>query len=79
MCIIAVDHCPCILDNFLFCDYEGGKVMIVDLEKESFPDQVGDWETNVNLSGVGCLMEDFKDIRDRNRETSPVSFWIVLT
>lgn len=62
------------LDNFLFCDYNDNKVMIVDLEEVSFPDQIGDWETNVNLGGVGGLIDDIKGIRDQNYKPSPVRF-----
>jgi hypothetical protein len=62
------------LDNFLFCDYNDNKVMIVDLEEVSFPDQIGDWETNVTLGGVGGLIDDIKGIRDQNYKPSPVRF-----
>lgn len=66
------------LDNFLFCDkgdLPSNKVKVVDLEQVQFPNKIGRWETNVNLGGVGSLMSDFRDIRDRNREPSPVCFW----
>ncbi|KAJ5573532.1 uncharacterized protein N7459_007959 [Penicillium hispanicum] len=65
------------LDNFLFCDngdLGSAKVKVVDLEEIHFPNQIGSWETNVNLGGVGFLMSDLRDIRDRNREP-PVHFW----
>lgn len=50
--------------------------MIVDLEEVYFPDHIRDWETNVNLGGVGSLISDFKNIRDQNRKSSPISFWL---
>ena len=62
----------------MLCDNEDldcNKVRVVDLEQVQFPNNIGSWETNVNLGGVGSLMSDLKDIRDRNREPSPVCFW----
>lgn len=76
----SAEHWDQKLDNFLFCDNtdcDNGKVVIVDLEEVQFPDKIGHWETNVNLGGVGSLMSDFRDIRDRNREPSPISFWMM--
>lgn len=66
------------LDNFLLCnngDCNDGKVMVVDLEEVRFPATFRPWELNVNEEGARSLMEDYKDIRYRDRERSPISFW----
>lgn len=66
------------LDNFLLCnngDCNDGKVMVVDLEEVRFPAIFRPWELNVNEEGARSLMEDYKDIRYRDRKRSPISFW----
>lgn len=73
----GAEHWDQKVDNLSFCDNascDDGKVMVVDLEDVQFPDKIRQRETNVNLGGVGSLMSDFRDVGDRNRGPSPVSF-----
>ncbi|OQE27801.1 hypothetical protein PENSTE_c004G03165 [Penicillium steckii] len=61
------------LDNFLFCEEEGhsqNKVMIVDLEQITFPDQAPPWEEfprtwekSMNFGTSCSLMRTFRQIR----------------
>lgn len=60
------------LDNFLFCEDKErgqGKVMIVDLEQVTFPDQslpwedFTTWEESMNLGTAYSLMRTFRRIR----------------
>lgn len=70
----GAEHWDQKMDNFLFCD--NGKVMVVDLEDVRFPDKRGPWEDSVNLGGVYHLMSDFRYVKDPNRPSSPLSFWM---
>lgn len=70
----GAEHWDQKLDNFLLCN--NGKLMIVDLEEVRFPNKCGPWENSVNLGGVHHLMSDFRYIRDPNRPSSPISFWM---
>lgn len=63
------------LDNFMYCDngeFGASKVMIVDFEQVEFPTVFHTWKRGVNDEGARALMDDFRDIRDRDSAFSPV-------
>lgn len=62
-------------ENFLLCD--NGKIVILDLEDVSFPRETGEappLEDSGYLGDAGYVMSKFRDIRNPNRPSSPVSF-----
>lgn len=66
------------LDNFMYCDNgvpDASKVMVVDFEQVEFPTSFRPWKLGVNNEGARALMDDFRDTRDRDHETSPIRPW----